>query len=356
MISRNRNHTNFLVLLCFLLGGCASTAIGALEGYPEPPVRIFFATDRNLTDAAKLDKKFGFERGKVTYGSCTVSIPPDHRVGELERPVFKQDVMEHVVLTDIVVYDDKQVFFEKTSGFVECFGDKQMLVFVHGYNMTFAETARRMAQMITDLDFDGCPVFYSWPSRGKVSGYPADETNIRWSKKNIKEFFEDIAKCSGAENIYLMAHSMGNRALTDAFLEMIEGQQGFKGRFKSLLLVAPDIDAEIFERDIAESLGRSGALVTIYASSGDKALKISRRIHGFSRVGLVDGIPMIVPEIETIDATNVDTSFLGHSYFNRSRSVLSDIYYIINEGLRADERFSLEPVDTTDGRYWRFKE
>ena len=189
-----------------------------------------------------------------------------------------------------------------------------------------------------------------------MSGYPVDETNVKWSEKNLKQFLGDIAVRSGAENIFLMAHSMGNRALTGAFLELIEERPHLKNRFRALLLTAPDIDAEIFRRDMAESLKQSGALITIYASSRDKALKVSKSIHGYPRVGDAHDIPLIVPGIETIDASSVDTSFLGHSYFNGSRSVLSDMFYILNEELRADERFSLEAVDTTDGRYWRFKE
>ncbi|UZJ37140.1 MULTISPECIES: alpha/beta hydrolase [unclassified Prosthecochloris] len=355
MVLWKRHSPGYLILLCFLLGGCASTAASALEEYPEPPVRMLFGTDRNRTDATDPGKVFGFERGDVAYGVCTVSLPFDHRIGELERPVFKEDSAEHVVLIDVCVYD-RQAFFTEMQGCVNRSVDKQLLLFLHGYNMTFEKAAHNMAQIVADLGFEGCPVFYSWPSRGKVSGYPADETSVRWSKNNLKKFLEDIAVKSGSKSIYLLAHSMGNRILTDAFLELIEERQDLKRHFKALLLVAPDIDTGIFKRDIAERLGRSGSFVTIYASSEDKALKASRRIHGFPRVGEVEGIPLIVPEIETIDATGVDTSFLGHSYFNRSRSVLSDIYYIINEDLQADERFSLEAVDTTDGFYWRFKE
>lgn len=355
MISGSRYTISLSVLLCFLLGGCASSMVGALEDYPEPPVRVLFATDRELTNAEDLEKRFGFGRADVAYGECTVSIPSDHRIGEMESPLFREDITEHVVLSGISMYD-KQVFFRKVAGFVDRSPDKQLLVFVHGYNVAFEKAARRTAQMVEDLGFKGCPVFYSWPSHGKVSAYPADGNNVNWSKKNLKRFLEGLADRSGAGSIYLMAHSMGNRVLTAAFLELIDERWELRHHFKSLMLIAPDIDAEIFERDIAGSLVRSGAFVTIYVSSQDRALKASSRIHGLPRVGDAEGAPLIVPGIETIDATGVDTSFLGHSYFNRSRSVLSDIYYIINEDLRADERFSLEPVDTTGGRYWRFKE
>ena len=50
---------------------------------------------------------------------------------------------------------------------------------------------------------------------------------------------------------------------------------------------------------------------------------------------------MLLPGLETIDATNVDTGFLGHSYFAEERSVLADIYSLIKERKRAADRFSL---------------
>ena len=58
--------------------------------------------------------------------------------------------------------------------------------------------------------------------------------------------------------------------------------------------------------------------------------------------------------METIDATGVDTSFMKHSYFAEKRSALSDMFYLIRNQARADQRF-LDPVDTLAGRYWTFK-
>ena len=59
--------------------------------------------------------------------------------------------------------------------------------------------------------------------------------------------------------------------------------------------------------------------------------------------------------IETIDATEVDTSFVGHSYFAEARSVLADLFYLVREGFRADRRFGLRAMNIDRGRYWIFK-
>ena len=63
----------------------------------------------------------------------------------------------------------------------------------------------------------------------------------------------------------------------------------------------------------------------------------------------------MVPGIETIDASQVDTSLLGHSYFAEASTVLSDIYYLIRDGQRADRRFGLRRVDGEAGAHWEFK-
>jgi len=64
---------------------------------------------------------------------------------------------------------------------------------------------------------------------------------------------------------------------------------------------------------------------------------------------------VIVQGIDTIDATNVSTDFIGHSYFAESRSVISDIFYLIKDGKSAQERFGLIENNTAAGRYWVFK-
>ena len=47
-------------------------------------VEVFYATDRK----ASLSEKpfYGTERGEVQLGVCEISIPPDHKMGELEAP------------------------------------------------------------------------------------------------------------------------------------------------------------------------------------------------------------------------------------------------------------------------------
>ena len=79
-------------------------------------------------------------------------------------------------------------------------------------------------------------------------------------------------------------------------------------------------------------------------------------MHGNPRAGDSGDGRIVLAGIETIDATNADTSFLGHTYFAESRSAIADMYYLIKDRQRADQRFGLQAVDTGDGRYWVFRE
>jgi esterase/lipase superfamily enzyme len=323
-------------------------------------VKVYFGTDRELLVGKQGIVEFGSSRSSISYGWCDVSIPREHQMGQLEAPSvwrfeFREDPKSHVVLLKIAVQPEEG-FFRQLSYKVLASRKRTAFVFVHGYNVSFGEAARRTAQMAYDLGFEGAPAFFSWPSRGEAGGYIADEANAEWTGANLKEFLRDFITRSGAERIYLISHSMGGRPLTRALLALFEEGPKYRDRVQELILTAPDIDAAVFKRDIAPKLREARQSTTLYASSTDKALAFSKKLHGYARAGESgDGI-VVSKGIETIDATDVDTDLgFGHSYYAEARSVLGDMFYVINEGKRASERFGLRPVPSSGGVYWAFK-
>jgi esterase/lipase superfamily enzyme len=322
-------------------------------------IQVFYATDRNRTTSTRPDRIYGADRAAVTYGTCDVSIPRDHRMGELESPSLwklevREDPAKHVVLLGVTV-ESKDKFFSDLAARVKRSDPGAAFLFVHGYNVAFPDAARRTAQISYDLGFKGAPVFYSWPSQGATPAYTVDEQNIEWAQANLKEFLSDFFGRSTAASVYLIAHSMGNRALTRAVASLLADDPSIRLRLKEIILTAPDIDAEVFRRDIAPALVQAGRPITLYASSKDLALVASKKVHGYPRAGDAGRGLIVVPGIETIDATTVDTSFLAHSYFAETRSVLSDMFYLIRDGQRADRRFGLQEMGAQGGRYWEFK-
>jgi pimeloyl-ACP methyl ester carboxylesterase len=231
---------------------------------------------------------------------------------------------------------------------------RQALVFVHGFGVSFEDAARRTAQLAYDLKFDGAPMFFSWPSRGRFSplDYTTDEESARWAVDDLERFLKDIAGRSGASKVYLVAHSMGNRCLTDALKGMSLSATS-PVVFKDVILTAPDIDADLFERSIVPAITNRNVRVTLYASSNDKALALSKSVHGYRRAGDSSEGVLVVPPVETVDASSVDTTFDGHSYYGESGLVIADLFSLIHHGKPADNRLGTRPMKDPRGRaYW----
>jgi esterase/lipase superfamily enzyme len=155
-------------------------------------VRVFYATDRKASATNEPNNAYSDQRSEdetPSLGTLDVSVPRDHKMGEIERPVsiwkyeFREDPEKHMVLLSVLPKPESQ-FFDELSVKISSSGRKQAFVFIHGYDVTFAEAARRTAQIAYDLGFDGAPILYSWPSKGQLEEYPADEATrqlpARW--------------------------------------------------------------------------------------------------------------------------------------------------------------------------------
>jgi len=153
-------------------------------------IRVFFATDRDRSKSTRASDMFGFDRGPVTYGTCDVSIPRDHRMGVLESPSFLKlefhgDPEKHVLLLRISI-ENKQKYFADVAARLRESSTKNAFIFVHGYNVTFEDAARRTGQMAYDLGFDGAPVFYSWPSQGSLHNVHRGRSKQRMDSKQFE--------------------------------------------------------------------------------------------------------------------------------------------------------------------------
>jgi esterase/lipase superfamily enzyme len=321
-------------------------------------VRVYYATDRAKTRNLDPAEVYAGDRGDLSLGFCTVSIPRDHRMGELETPSiwrleFSNNPENFVVLLSVSEADPAS-FYKDLAAKVRASPGKRAFIFVHGYNVTFADAARRTAQMAYDLGFDGAAVFYSWPSQARYASYKVDETNAEWAVLDFKNFLEQFAKQSDADSIFLIAHSMGSRVLAGALKELVAEDPALRAKFKEIVFAAPDIDADTFRRDIAPKIFSPTRSATMYASSGDYALMASKEFAGYRRAGDAGGGVTIAPGLDTIDASGVRTDFIGHSYFADSTSVLGDLRDLILFRKRPEQRARLSPLTTGGSRYWTF--
>lgn len=343
-----------------------STALlAAAQEFPavaiQPPgtttaVRVYYATDRNAGTRRDVKHMYAAARspnGDLSYGTCIVTIPRSHVLGSLEEPglfEFREDDTKHVILKKVEPTGG-QDFYAQVRRRISEAERKDAFVFIHGFNTTFHDAARRTAQIAYDLKFDGAPVFYSWPSQGRASQYLVDETNAEWTIPHLVAFLREFRAKSGGRRVHLIAHSMGARVLTRA-LKDVGSARSAMARFNQIILAAPDIDADTFV-ELARAMNHTGDRITLYASSRDRAIKISKLVHGYPRAGESGNALVVVGGVDTVDATSVETDFYGHSYF-AGRTVLSDLFLLIKYDLSPSARFALFPQSRDRRVYWEF--
>ena len=323
-------------------------------------VKVFYATDRQPTGRTEPAAFYGSDRGpdnRFALGTCDVSIPRDHRIGQLESPKFwklqfRQDPGRDVVLLSVTPSPEAD-FYRELSASVNASSEKKAFVFVHGYDVSFEDAARRTAQLAYDLRFQGVPLFYSWPSRDAILDYAADEATIDWVRPHLKYFLKQVAVRSNADSIYLVAHSMGNRILTRALSDLAAEHAAIpRSRFKEVVLAAPDVDAGEF-RQLARRIESAATHITLYASSKDKALAASKLFHDYARAGESGDHLVVVQGIDTIDVSAIDTGFLGHSYVGDNSSVITDMFYLLS-GVPVAKRVCLTSHTLTNLDYWLY--
>jgi esterase/lipase superfamily enzyme len=342
-------------------GAVAATAtpVHAVPADAKAMVRVFFGTDRAIRpNAASLSERFTSERGVLSLGSVDVSIPQGHALGKLERKFWPwhsaTDASRFFVVQRAESLTKEQFVTRMKEDFARL-GTRSALVFIHGFNVSFEDAALRSAQMAFDLDMKSLPAFFSWPSQGSIPKYTVDEQLAEWAEPHLRKFLETFADESRAETLIVLAHSMGSRPTTRALRTLLTARPELQARFKELILAAPDIDADVFKDELMPPLLALQQRVTLYASSGDRALRASKEVHGASRAGDAGAGMVVLTGVETLDATGIDTDFLGHSYYGSTRALLTDINLLVHQNMRAAKRPFLEARSVANVPYWVFK-
>jgi esterase/lipase superfamily enzyme len=272
--------------------------------------RIWFATNRKRANGG-----LGGERGNsVTRGRAVVHVPKAHRFGETGSGFFKRLIRgDDRLRVKGIVAQAMDVFYGDVRKEIEAAlkeGDEpQALVFLHGYNVSFEDAAIRAAQIGYDLKVPGPVAFFSWPSRGSLAAYPADEASIEASEQPIADFLVEFAQnCKAGDTtpkLHLIAHSMGNRGFLRA-LQRIAASAGLRGKvhFNQIILAAPDVDRDLF-LNLAALYRAHADGVTLYASCRDLAVHVSAKLHDAPRAGYF--VPYTVtPGVDTIAVPDFD--------------------------------------------------
>jgi esterase/lipase superfamily enzyme len=306
---------------------------------------------------------FGGERhSATTHGRAEVFIPEGHRFGEtgssfwrkLRRFDLRDDTLRLQALTPLEHAAWLGEIQREMRDAREAGDAPHGLFFLHGFNVTFEEAAIRAAQIGFDLKVAGATAFFSWPSRGNVTAYPADEATIEASERAITDFLVDFAAHCGAEKVHVIAHSMGNRGLLRA-LQRIAAQAETRGqvKFGQVFLAAPDVDRDLF-LDLASLYPQHSDRTTLYASNADLPVHLSAKLHDAPRAGYFTPYT-VAPGVDTIAVPDFDIDLLGHSYFAQAEALLHDMFDLMRLDSAPGRRQRITPVVEQGESFWRLR-
>lgn len=321
-------------------------------------VDVYWATHRAPTGRTAADEIFGGERGPMSFGTAQVSVPRDRAVGSLPLPgsfltfEFRPDPERHMILNSVTPMTDRETFMATVTGQVRASNRKEVFVFIHGYNTSFEGAALRTAQLAVDMNLDGAPILYSWPSRASLLAYAADTRTVADEAllSDVAGFLTEIAQETGAERIHLVAHSMGNRVLLRALDRIAADALNPSPLFNEVILAAADVAVDEFDATWPRIVPTADRF-TLYASRRDRALQVSAQVNGMRRVG--DARQVVVePGLQTIDTTEASGGLLGHDDF--AGSALADFQGVVWLSLAPERRCVLQTAGPADTPFWIF--
>lgn len=321
-------------------------------------VEVHYATHRERTAAADVSRYYGGRRGPLQFGRATVIVRPNRDLQRLPgisawRLQRRSRWTENPYLQTLIP-EDRLSFYQQIEAALARSERRELLLFVHGYYVSFRAAAEALGALAVDLDLDGAPLLYSWPSQANLISYFVDRNNlIHDHVMALAEILASICAIERIGEITIVAHSMGNQFLLSA-LEVAQREMGVKASFaRSLIFASPDVDRADF---VARAPGLTGLAErsTLYASRRDRALWLSAKLQAYDRAGN-SAQPVIVKRLDTIATSDVSEGAIGHADF--AATALDDLRSHVWFSLAPSERRAiLMEANAPDGPYWGMSE
>ncbi|WP_319530721.1 alpha/beta hydrolase [uncultured Cohaesibacter sp.] len=323
-----------VLLLGAMLAGCASPT-GIKFAQPSSDVldteTILVATSRTPMGNADFT---GERSGVMQFSAYQVSIPPQHEVGEIEWPRNKADPHKHFAVAATDPLSGLSMLQARLNSDLAGLppSQREVTLFVHGYNTDFSEALYRAAQIKHDFDMKAPMTLFSWPSAGKPGLYMYDRDSVKASRDDLVNVIRTLA-ASKADQITLVAHSLGTELLMESLRQTALINKGhLPAKLKSVILISPDIDMDVFNSQLAtiQTLPQN---FVILVSARDRALQISSLLAGDAgRVGnTLDETRIKREGIAVVDVTNFD----GGDSMNHMTAVTSPSLVALLKGVAA---------------------
>lgn len=255
------------------------------------------------------DGYFGSARQSgLSYVHYDVRIPPNRDVGTVEGVTTLEvdaDNRTQFVVSDAVQLENNSEFRRilRQELIARPPWEREVMVFVHGYNTDFAAGLYRTAQIRHDFNVPGVAVHYAWPSAGRALAYAYDRDSALFARDGLEELLTTLA--NDGHDIVLVAHSMGGAVTMETLRQLsIGNRRNVLRRITGVFLLSPDIDVDVFVAQ-ASRLDPIPPNFLIFTSQQDRALRFSARLSGRrDRLGTLPA----ADQIADLDVTLIDVS------------------------------------------------
>jgi esterase/lipase superfamily enzyme len=299
VVFRNYPLTVATVALAICCSACSSrpqqgvlTPVAATntEGTSQIPILVATTRKRATEDAGEMFESAHAEQ--LSFASLTVSIPPDdaRKIGEVQWPASLPGDPRQNFVTVSADDLDKQSFEAALGSAAKQTGHGKVLIFVHGFNNRFDEAVYRFAQIVHDSRAPATPVLFSWPSRGILGlrEYQDDVERAKSSRDAMVQLLNTSASNPSVKESNVVCHSMGCLLTLEALWSMSGHPGKSVNKIKNVLLVAPDVDVNVFRAQMRQMSGYKPRFA-LFLSQDDQALKLSKSIWGgVTRLGDID--------------------------------------------------------------------
>lgn len=330
-------------------------------------VPVFFATTRAKSDAA--DHYADRDGGGVTFGVASVQLGEagsswaaliaSHRASSVEQPRPGSVVAVEELgraSRDAADGEAEQRFVAAIDAQLARSPNKGLIVYVHGYRVSFDEVAVQMGSFSHYLG-QAATVTFQWPTGMKFWNYLSDCPRAEAYIPDIERLLALLAR-TAAGYINVMAYSCGSPLLAAALQRLREREPGLgptelrqRYRLGDVIFVASDVDLKTFARDYVQPALDLSRQVIVYVSRRDRALGFSTLVAGASRLGRPDIADLSVEEIErlaadprfqAIDVTGVRGAhemggMKGHGYWYANDWISTDVLIAL--------RYPIPPAD-----------
>ena len=312
--------------------------------------RFFYISNRQqgAADAEVAERYTASRDGTLKFGSFDTHIEPRLGLGMLVDP-SAWFLNEEIQLQQVQALQEQE-FVEQLRQQVDASPQRSLLLVVHGFREAFPSALRKTAFVAHVLDIDTPVLLFDWPGNqgSSLRGYRRARNIARESGGELAQTLRLVIEKVRPQRLWLMANSMGGQVVVDAFslLYRDAAYADLQHEIENVVLTAPDVDHREFNEQFKNEIKALARNLTVYVSSNDRALLVSRIINRGKRLGestLDPGNPGQVEETE---------SFMQLLEPGNDQLILVDVTPV--NRTRNFHNFSLETPEFFDDLFLRF--